>query len=265
MPVGGGGVGRRSPVPDRWETRAVHTRSGPDGSSDAAAAERLLHAAVDRSGAGPLPWMAAPLADAGLVLDICCGTGPLAGHFAPGRWLGVDPAARPHGGRPLVRAAPTALPVPANAVDGVVLALALPLLSAVDTVFAEIRRVLRPSGTLVVVVPSGTTGSLAELRFAPLLSAVHRWGWTNRSALDNTAWLLAAADFAVLSNDRVPFTVPLPDATAALALADDLPEAGFWPPAMPADVRARAVRALVRRAGPGRSLPVPLRRLVARR
>jgi SAM-dependent methyltransferase len=258
----------------------VHIVAGPGGSpadpadpttgptysgDDAAVAERLLRAAVDRSGAGPLPWMAAPLTDAGRVLDVCCGAGPLAERFPVGGWLGVDPAARPRGERPLVRAAPTALPLSGNAVDGVVLALALPVLPALDAVFAELRRVLRPRGTLVVVVPSGTPGSPAELRLAPLMSAVHRRGWTNRSALDSTPWLLAAADFAVLSNDRVTFTLPVPDATAAHALATDLPRARLWPPALPAAVRERAAAALARRAGPGRVLPVPLRRLVARR
>jgi SAM-dependent methyltransferase len=240
----------------------VHTVADP---ADAAVAERLLQTATDRTGAGPLPWMAAPLAGAGRVLDVCCGAGPLAGRFPAGGWLGVDPAAVARGGRPLVRAAPTALPLPDNAVDGLVLALALPVLPAVDAVFAEVRRVLRPRGTLVVVVPSGGPGSLAELRMAPLLSTVHRAGWTNRSALDNAAWLLAAADFAVLSNDRVTFGLPMPDADAAHALAADLPRARLWPPALPAAVRDRAALTLARRAGPGRTLPVPLRRLVARR
>ncbi|MFD1535132.1 class I SAM-dependent methyltransferase [Pseudonocardia aurantiaca] len=232
---------------------------------DAAVAERLLRTATDRSGAGPLPWVAAPLADASRVLDVRCGAGPLAGQFRPGRWIGVDQDARAGTGRPVLRAAPDALPVADNAVDGVVLLLALPVLPDVNAVFAEVRRVLRPTGTLVVVVPSAATGSLAELRTAPLLSAVHRRGWVNRSALDNTGWLLAAADFAVLTDDRVPFTLPVPDAAAAHALAADLPRAGLWPPALPAAARERAASGLARRAGPGRTLPVPLRRVVARR
>jgi SAM-dependent methyltransferase len=232
---------------------------------DAAITERLLRAATDRAGGGPLPWAAAPLADARRVLDVCCGAGPLAGQFPAGGWLGLDPDARPRAGRPLLRAEPWALPVADDAADGVVLLLALPRLRDLDGVFAEVRRVLRPAGTLVVVVPSAATSSLAELRTAPLLSAVHRKGWVNRSALDNTPWLLAAADFAVMTNDRVPFTLPLPDAAAAQALTTDLPRAGLWPPDLPAEVRERAVSGLARRAGPGRTLPVPLRRLVARR
>ena len=93
---------------------------------------------------------------------------------------------------------------------------------------------------------------------------MHR-GWRNRSALDRAGWLLAAADFAVLGDDRVTFTLPLPDADAALDLVDALPRAGLWPPDLPPEVLRRVTAGLARRAGPGRVLPLPLRRLVARR
>lgn len=222
-------------------------------------AGRLLRAATDRNGTGPLPWTASPLVNATRVLDVCCGSGALAGELA-GRWVGVDRA--PGGGAgPVVAGRPGALPLRDNAVDGAVLLLALPRLPDLDAVFAELRRVLRPSGTLVVVVPSASPRSLAELRTA----AVHRTGWTHRSALDRAGWLLAAADFAVLGDDRGAFTLPLPDAAAAHALVTDLPLAGWWPRDVPADVRERVAAGLARRAGPGQVLPVPLRRLVARR
>jgi SAM-dependent methyltransferase len=197
------------------------------------------------------------------VLDLCCGSGPLADELA-GRWVGVDPHAT-SGRRPIVGATPAALPLRDNAVDGAVLLLVLPRLPELDTVFAELRRVLRPGGTLVVVVPSAGPRTLAELRLAPLLFPVHRSGWPHRSALDSAGWLLAAADFAVLADDRAAFAVPMPDGDAARALATDLPRAGLWPPTLPANVREKLVAGLVRRAGPGRTLPVPMRRLVGRR
>jgi SAM-dependent methyltransferase len=236
---------------------------GTSAASDEDVAARLLRAAMTRDGTRPLPWTASPLASAGRVLDVCCGTGPLADEL-PGRWVGVDPAARA-GRHRLLAADPTALPLHDNAVDGAVLLLTLPRLRDVNGVFAELRRVLRPGGTLVVVVPAASPRSLAELRWAPLLSAVHRCGWTNRSALDNAGWLLAAADFAVLGDDRGAFALPVPDAAAAHALVSDLPLAGWWPPQLAADVRERVGAGLSQRAGPGRVLPVPLRRLVARR
>jgi hypothetical protein len=83
--------------------------------------------------------------------------------------------------------------------------------------------------------------------------------------LDQTGWLLAAADFAVLGDDRVGFALPLPDAVAVRELTERLPAAGLWPPELPAEVRAEAAAGLIRRAGPDRVLPIPLRRLVARR
>ena len=142
-----------------------------------------------------------------------------------------------------------ALPLRDNAVDGAVLLLALPRMSELDAVFAELRRVLRPAGTLVVVVPSASLRSLAELRTAATLAPVHRSGWTNRSALDQAGWLLAAADFAVLGDDRGAFTLPLPDAAAAYALVADLPRAGWWPPGLPPHVRDRVAAGLARHAG----------------
>jgi SAM-dependent methyltransferase len=242
----------------------VDTGAPADGDADVDdAAARLLRAATTRDGTGPLPWTASPLAGANRVLDICCRTGPLAEEL-PGRWVGVNPDARA-GRHPLLAGVPTALPLRDNAVDGAVLLLALPRLPNLDGVFAELRRVLRPSGTLVVVVPAASPRSVAELRLAPLLAPVHRSGWTNRSALDSAGWLLAAADFAVLGDDRGSFTLPVPDAAAAHALVSDLPRAGWWPPRLPAAVRERVGAGLARRAGPGRVLPVPLRRLVARR
>jgi SAM-dependent methyltransferase len=233
--------------------------------ADGGIAERVLKTAAGPHGAGLLRWAAAPLLTAERVLDLCCGTGALADELLPGRWLGADPRAAAGHRRPVVRAAPLALPLRAGAVDGVALLLTLAVLPDLDAFFAELRRVLRPGGTLVVVVPSAVGRSAAELRLAPLLSPVHRSGWLHRSALDHAGWLLAAADFAVLSDDRATFTLPLPDAAAAHALVADLPRTGLWPPDMPDGVRVRVAGGLARRAKPGRTLPIPLRRLVARR
>lgn len=224
----------------------------------------LLRAATDRGGAGPLAWVAAPLLPGTRVLDLCCGSGALADELAAGRWLGVDPAGVWPGPMPRLRAVPVALPVRTSAVDGIAMLLALPRLADLDGVFAELRRVLRPGGTLVLLVPSAAPRSVAELRLSPALAAVHR-EWRHRSALDRTGWLLAAADFAVLGDDRVAFSLPLPDAAAARDLVAALPAAGLWPPELPDEVRRRAQTALVRSAGPGRVFPLPLRRLVARR
>ncbi len=160
---------------------------------------------------------------------------------------------------------PAALPLRINAVDAVCLILVLPQLDELSAVFAEIRRVLRPRGTLVTLVPSATVRSSAEFRTARLTRPVCRGGWPNSSGLDRAGWLLAAADFAVLSDDRIAFHLPLPDAASAEQAVDDLHAAGVWPPASSADARHDVASRLAGIAGPGRTLPIPLRRLVARR
>lgn len=232
---------------------------------EGAAAERLLRVATDPHGNGPLTWAAAPVQGAERVLDLVCGTGPLADELRPGRWVGLDPAGVPDGRRPRVCGAATALPIRTNGVDAVCLLLTLPQLADLDAVFEEIRRVLRPGGTLVAMVPSASLRSIPELQLAGLLRPVRRGAWPNRSGLDGAGWLLAAADFAVLGDDRVPFALPLPDAETAVHTVADLPAAGIWPPDLPSTVRAHLAAELARRAGPGRVLPIPLRRLTARR
>lgn len=231
--------------------------------AESAPAESVLRRAVDRRGTTALAWAAQPLLDAARVLDLCCGEGALVTALAPGRWLGVDPEAGHR--RPRLRAMPTSLPLRRSSVDGICLALVLPRLTDLDGVFAELRRVLRPGGTLVVLVPSARPGSLSDLWAAPLLAAVHRRGWTHRSALDHVGWLLTMADFALLDDGRVSFHLPMPDAAAAFALATDLPGAGLWPPHLDTQSLVGFAERLAARAGPGRVLPVPMRRLIARR
>ncbi|MGQ0576781.1 MAG: methyltransferase domain-containing protein [Pseudonocardia sp.] len=226
-----------------------------DGAGEVAG--RILRAAIDSRGRRPLPWSVAPLTAAGRVLEL--GPGLLADELGPERWVARGDGAA-DGPAPL----PLPLPLATNSVDAVCMLLVLPRLAALDAVFAEVRRVLRPAGTLVVVVPSVTVRTVPELALARLLRPVRRGAWPNRSGLDGAGWLLAAADFAVMGDDRVSFAVPLPDPAAAIGAVADLPVAGLWPD-LTADVRTRIADELARRAGPGRVLPVPMRRLVARR
>jgi SAM-dependent methyltransferase len=151
-----------------------------------------------------------------------------------------------------------------SSADAVVLVLALHRCPDPTGLLAGVRHVLRPGGTLVVVTPSVARRTPTDLRWSGVLRPVRRGPWRHRSALDRAGWLLAAADFAVLTDERRTFALPLPDAGAARAAVDALPAAAVWPDLEPAP-RTRLAEALAHRAGPGRHLPVPLRRLVARR
>lgn len=241
----------------------MHCDTFPMGERRADAAQRLLRAAESADGRDPVAWAAAPLRGQDRVLDLVCGAGALAAEL-DGRWIGMD-TAPPAVAGPVLRADPAAIPLRTDAVDAIAVLLAFPRLPDVDAVFAEIRRVMRPAGTLVALVPSAQLRSVAELRLARVLAPVRRGAWPNRSALDNLHWILASADFAVLSDDRVPFYLPLPDAAAAHDLVEALPVAGLWPPGLDGETRRRLASELSLRSGPDRYLPLPLRRFVARR
>jgi SAM-dependent methyltransferase len=198
----------------------------------------VLGRLTDGRGLTAAAWATAPLADA---------------EYAP-ELVPDGPGVMLLAGAGRVRAAATALPVWTNALDGLCLTAVLAGTADVDALFAEVRRVLRPAGTLVVITPSAVVRRPGQVR----LRAVHRHGWPHRSALDSVGWLLAAADFAVLADDRVGFSLDVPGDDAP-GLATELSAAGLWPPLVPADVVARLGE------HSGRRWPVPLRRLIARR
>ncbi|GAA1859602.1 hypothetical protein GCM10009836_44780 [Pseudonocardia ailaonensis] len=135
---------------------------------------------------------------------------------------------------------PGSLPVATSDADVVVVAFALPCLERPQELLAEVRRVLRPAGSMVVVGPAPGR-SPAELRRAPPRRTL-RDGWACPTAVDHPGWMVAAADFAVLGDDRRVFEIPE-------APADALAGAGLCPPG--AEV-----------AG---GFPMGVRRLVARR
>lgn len=237
------------------------------------ATERLLRTARERGGQDPFQWVTDPLHDAqGPVLDVMCGTAGTRTAVV-GRWVGADvdteqlADAAAVGRGPLVRANPSRLPIATRSVAGLLLVLCLPRLYSFDALFAELRRVLQPGGTLVAMVPAKPSASLAEVRAWRLLSKTlgQGDGWPSRSARDHLGWVLAAADFAVLGDDRATFWLPLSDGESAGAFVDGLLAGPLWPAGITPERASRAKQLLLRRTGPGRRMPLPLRRMVARR
>jgi hypothetical protein len=165
------------------------------------------------------------------------------------------------------------LPVRTNGAAGAAAVMCLPSLAPLDPFFAELRRVLRPTGTLAALVPSGhrplepvTWPRSARAALAALVRARdgHR-GFRHRAACDRVGWLFASADFAVLADQRRVFWLEVGDRATAASVVSGLVPAGVWPPDVePSRVRLAAA-ALAEIAGPGVRLPLPLRLVLGRR
>jgi SAM-dependent methyltransferase len=218
------------------------------------AALDLLRSARDRYGRSPEEWLTAALSDVdGPVLELRGAPSDRVTIRLIGSGTGV--------------AEPDRLPVRTNGLAGVRATMCLPALGPLDGLFAELRRVLRPTGTVAALVPSRPGGPLTTPRaWRPLNRALAGHpGFRHQSARDHLSWLLTAADFAVLVDQRRTFWIPIPDPDGAARAVAALVPAGVWPPDVEPDRLRRAVDGLARHAAPGRRLPIPLRLLVGRR
>lgn len=204
-----------------------------------------LHALRARSGPTAAQWLWAPASGS-----------PDHVLVAPTHRVLLHPGG---GSDPLtLRGAPTTLPLAGKSVGTLVVPLLLPVQEDVDGLFAELRRVLRPHGLLTVLVPTHPSFGLRQRQ----LRREVRRHWRHRSAVDHPDWLAAAADFAVLADDRLAFAMSV-DAGDHAAAVDRLCTSGLYPPALSAPLRARVAE--WHAGNPERPVRVALRRLVARR
>ncbi|NUQ98650.1 MAG: class I SAM-dependent methyltransferase [Streptomyces sp.] len=220
--------------------------------------------------ASPYGWLAQSLRPpTGIVVDLACGSAPLRELLPDARWIGVDvsagelAAAARLGRGPLVRADAGALPVRSASADAVCASMCLPVLTPLSQVLREVRRVLRPGGTLAALVPSrsglSASGTLAWARVMWALRAVHQ-PWPNPQARDGLAALLCEAGFRVRSDEHRVFSLRLDTPDAAGLLVD-----GLYLPRLGAQRAEAAKKSLADWTGPGRRLELPLRRVVAER
>jgi demethylmenaquinone methyltransferase/2-methoxy-6-polyprenyl-1,4-benzoquinol methylase len=151
-----------------------------------------------------------------LVLDVACGTGDLcrdltsAGMLA----LGIDLSAgmlshARAGAAPLVQADALDLPLPPASVDGAVSGFALRNVADLDTLFAELGRVVRPGGRVALLDVSTPRH--------PLLRAGHKF-WFERAVPRIGAALSDPAAYRYLPRS-VAYLPPAAEMVSGLAAA----------------------------------------------
>ena len=229
--------------------------------------ELILARAVDRRGKQPYRWLAEALdAAPDPVLDLACGSAPTRALQPRHAWLGVDASAAElavatgFGRGPVVVARADQLPLGDDSMGAVCAAMCLPVLTPLDAVLAELRRVLRPGGILVALVPSriGLNRSVLSWWQAMRALSIRTPPWPNPHARDGVSTVLRAHGFVVDASERRVFWREIPGPEAAAQVVD-----GLYLPGVEAERRAAATQALSVSAGPGRRLPFPLRRVIA--
>lgn len=227
------------------------------------ATERMLARSRD-AGTDPYRWTADAVPDAGLVVDLACGSAPLAAHVAHGRYLGVDRSPAELGlaaGRnaTVIRADVAATPLRTDSAHVVTSLLALMLAQPLSAVVAEVRRILRPDGRLVALLPATAPGGIADaLRWGAVLAALGETGlpWPEPRALaPSTDWL--GDGFTVVSDETRAFSYPVRRRRDAAQFV-----ASLYLPDVPRRRRDRAVRVV--QGWTGGRIGIPLRRIVAR-
>ena len=218
-------------------------------------------------GSTPYEWLAAAVDGAGgTLLDLACGSAPLAPLIGTDRWIGLDrseselrTAHRRHPDGALVRADAGHLPLRDRSVESVACSLALMTLPSLEPVVDELARVMRTGGSLALLLPTGAPVSLRDrVRYARLSLTFRARPdqFPNPVATRDTARLLAAGGYTVTSDERLRFACRIDDEAGADALVDSF----YLPDVTPE--RLVAARLLVRR-WLGTDIGIPLRRVVA--
>lgn len=232
--------------------------------------EMAFEHARDRRLGSPYDWLVTALPDRpGDVLDVACGNAPLHPRLPhAATYLGVDlsdaelQAARALRRGPVTHGDARALPVPNASADTVVSSMGLMLVRPLTRAIDEIARVLRPGGTAAFLLPARIPLHLSDVRPLAVLG-LHLHGpgsMPQHIGRRRLTRLLAKARLTTTSVTTHRFGLPLhTPADAGLAV-----RCLYTPGRSPAQLAA-AESALARTARPGRQLPLPLLRLVARK
>jgi SAM-dependent methyltransferase len=148
-----------------------------------AARPGIIEAVLSRSFGGdhsPYRWLArAVSSDAGTVLDLACGSGPMSRELAaPDRTvIGIDLSpdelrlAGERGPGPWVRGDALNLPFQDGSFDAVTSSMGLLVVRPLAEVLAEVTRVLKPGGVLAAIAPALRPLSPREMRVPARINA----------------------------------------------------------------------------------------------
>jgi SAM-dependent methyltransferase len=225
--------------------------------------EDVLADASADDGNDPYDWLAQALPRDGLIVDVACGSGPLARRTS--RWVGLDrsPAelgrAAPMAPGRVVVADASAAPLRAGAADAVVCSMALMLLDDPGAAVAEMACLLRDGGRFAALVPATAPLTLRDrMRYVRLLAALRlrRLPFRHPDLLADPRPLLAPAGLTMVSADQRRFTYPVTEPGDAQLWVRSLYLPGVEPRRLCAAQR-------ITRRWTGSSIGIPLWRLVA--
>ena len=223
---------------------------------------KVLKAASHR-GQSPYDWLVEGVAAEEAIVDLGCGDGPTA-PLISGRWVGVDrsieelEAAAVAKSGALVQGAFEHLPFRQHTVDAVVCSMSLMLAVDLDAAVIEIRRVLRPGGTLRLLLPSTKPLNYRDrYRYTRLRRVVGLASYFPPSPLlEAPAKFLRQFGFAMLSDHCSRFSFDIATELDAQLLIRSL-----YLPEVDTAHREEAIN--LARSWCGSSLGIPLRRVVA--
>lgn len=230
--------------------------------------ERLLENAVIPGIGSPYEWLVMPLGPSpGWVVDLGCGSAPIRPLLVqPEAYVGIDVSrpelsvAQAEGRGPVVEGDVLELPFADSSADVVLSSMSVMLFDPIEGALAEIARVLRPGGRFVSIRPvtfpvEATDARVGFELFRGLRSMPALPQWLGRSRFTR---LQASVGLRVVDDQARRFSHPLHTAEDAQLIVDSL-----YLPAVPVSRREAAVRRLTRLSGPGRDVPVSIRRTVS--
>lgn len=231
--------------------------------------QAFRHSAHPEKGT-PYQWLADELPAApGFVLDVACGNAALLPCLRDhDGYLGIDLSsseielARLQGRGPVIHGDARRLPVPDASVDTVVSSMGLMLVQPLEHAVAEMARVLRPGGTVALLLPSTWPIQAGDVPLGLALSLRLRGpgSMPQQVTVGRLRRAMSAVGMSVVRATRHRFPFALHDHEHARLAVRSLYTPGRSPRQL-----ARAESLLAQHAGDGVELPVPLLRVLARR